>query len=309
MKQNFIIFAALLLLFAACTTKSNTLVEEGLKGKVKTVKSMCYEAEERFGEVEKDDILDEWDSDNDLSLYPACHYEYNKDGNIVKTTKFDEDGDMTEVTTYEYDDFANLIKETSYDEDGDVFKMITNKYLKRNLIAQYTYDSDGELDYFWEYTIQNGKPINYKESWISSSEEYEYKWSFDGFNIKSFNCYKNGNLTESGEYMYKNHKLSMFTRKDSLGFVTYKYEAEWSKYGQLLYKKQTSEGIDKLIVNNEYDEIGNLIQHTRSGAWSFGDIDYTFKYISFDEKGNWLGRIIYTKNKAYIIQERMIEYY
>jgi hypothetical protein len=77
-------------------------------------------------------------------LYPACHYEYNKDGYIVKTTKFDEDRDMTEVTIY--DDLANLIKETSYDEDG-------------------------ELDYFWEYTIQNGKPIDYKESWISSSEE------------------------------------------------------------------------------------------------------------------------------------------
>ena len=45
MKQNFIIFVALLLL-AACTTKSNTLIEEGLNGKVKTVKSMCYEAEE-----------------------------------------------------------------------------------------------------------------------------------------------------------------------------------------------------------------------------------------------------------------------
>jgi uncharacterized lipoprotein YajG len=37
MKQNFIIFVALLLL-AACTTKSNTLIEEGLNGKVKTVK-------------------------------------------------------------------------------------------------------------------------------------------------------------------------------------------------------------------------------------------------------------------------------
>jgi uncharacterized lipoprotein YajG len=36
MKQNFIIFVALLLL-AACTTKSNTLIEEGLNGKVKTV--------------------------------------------------------------------------------------------------------------------------------------------------------------------------------------------------------------------------------------------------------------------------------
>jgi hypothetical protein len=87
----------------------------------------------------------------------------------------DEDGDMTEVTIYEYDDLANLIKETSYDEDGDVFNIITNKYIKKNLTAQYTYDSDGELDYFWEYTIQNGKPIDYKESWISSSEEYELK--------------------------------------------------------------------------------------------------------------------------------------
>lgn len=308
MKQNFIICVALLLL-AACTTNSNTLIEEGLNGKVKTVKSMCYEAEEQFGEVEKDGILDEWDSDNYLSLYPACHYEYNKDGYIVKTTKFDEDGDMTEVTIYEYDDLANLIKETSYDEDGDVFKIITNKYIKKNLTAQYTYASNGELDYFWEYTIQNGKPIDYKESWISYSEEYELKWSFDGFNIKSFSLYNNGNLTESGEYLYKNHKLSLFTKKDSLGFVTYKYEAEWSKCGQLLFKKQTSEGIDKLIVNNEYDEIGDLIQHTRSGDWSGGDVNYTFKYTSFDEKGNWLERIIYTKNKAHIIQERTIEYY
>ena len=90
MKQ-LLIFVAVLSLFTACGTKSddfNSLSCDGLKGNVISVKTMCYNAKERFGEAEKLRMLYYYHSNYQLSLFPAYLEEYNEDGNIVKMTTY-----------------------------------------------------------------------------------------------------------------------------------------------------------------------------------------------------------------------------
>lgn len=285
MKRNFIILSALLILAACNNSKDlNSWSCDGLSGKVKTLMSKCYEATERFGEVEKMNIIEYYDSEYEIPLHPAYLAEYNEEGNVVKFT--------------------------TYNEDGERLTVVKSEYIGNNQVAQSAYDSDGKVYYSWKLEVNNDKVVNYtqfNEHKIGNKVDSDFE--FDGYLIKAYNTYEDSVLISKTENKFYKNRLSESIRKDINGNVTYQQNQEWTEAGQLIYQKCTSEGEDKLIINCEYDNEDRLVKYTRRGEWSSRDANYTFKYTSFDKHGNWLSRVIYSNDKAYIVEERTIEYY
>ena len=96
--------------------------------------SKCYEATERFGEVEKMNIIEYYDSEYEIPLHPAYLAEYNEEGNVVKFT--------------------------TYDEDGERLTVVKSEYIGNNQVAQSAYDSDGKVYYSWKLEVNTDKVVN-----------------------------------------------------------------------------------------------------------------------------------------------------
>lgn len=61
-------------------------------------------------------------------------------------------------------------------------------------------------------------------------------------------------------------------------------------------------------VTNKYDDKGNQIEYNYENAADSIEDKYTYKY-KYDEKGNWIKRIIFIDTKAWNIEEHTYEYY
>ena len=157
--------------------KKNDLTEENLKGKVKSIKETPYEAVEKFGQIEKGDMLntyftiftiynkkgntiEENDYNSDGSLFSKFTYKYDEKGNIIEKNDYDSDGSLNYKTTYKYDEKGNMIEANFYNSDGSLSFKLTYKYdEKGNMIEATYYNSDGRLDskttYKYEYDKNN----------------------------------------------------------------------------------------------------------------------------------------------------------
>jgi hypothetical protein len=246
--------------------------------------SKCYEAKERFGEVEKMNIIEYDDFEYGIPLLPAYLAEYNEEGNVVKFT--------------------------TYNVDGERLTVVKREYIGNNQVTLNEYDSDGEVCYSWKLEVNNDKVVDciqFNKHKIGNKVDSDFE--FDGYLIKAYNTYEDSVLISRTENKFYKNRLSESISKDPNGNVTYQHNQEWTEAGQLIYQKCTFEGEDKLIINCEYDNEDRLVKYTRRGEWSSRDANYTFKYTSFDKYGNWLSRVIYSNDKAYIVEERTIEYY
>ena len=184
MKQH-LIFMAVLSLFAACGTQSdnfNSLSCDGLKGNVLSVKTMCYNAKERFGEAEKLSMLDYYHSNYQLPLFPAYLAEYNEDGNLVKMTIYNENGIRQSLVKYEY--------------------------MENNQIALESYDSTGELNYSYKIEFENGTPVNQVSFKNNESGTTDKDFEFEGTLIKSYNTYNDTVLISRTENSFYKNRLS-----------------------------------------------------------------------------------------------------
>ena len=284
MKHIFIIFAALFL-FVACGTQSNefnSLSREGLKGDVMSVKTMCYYAKERFGEAEKLRMLYYYDSNYQLPLYPAYLSEYNEDGNIVKMTTYNADGIRQSLVKYEY--------------------------IENNQIALESYDSTGELNYSHKIEFKNGIPVNHVSFKNNESGTIDKDFEFEGTLIKSYNTYNDTVLISRTENSFYKNRLGESITIDTAENIIQQQNTKWTESGQLLNQTIISDGIEKVVINCDYNSEGFLSQYTSTGDWC-SEANYTFKYTSFDKQGNWIERVIYSKEKVCYIEQRIIEYF
>ena len=114
----------LLLLFIPLVScdKKNTLSELNLNGKVESIVISSYEAEEKFGDIEKGELQ---------SIYEE---EFNDDGNIVERNWYDEEEELTFKWKFKYDDDGNMIEQKQYDKEGE----LTSK-------SKFKYDDDGKI--------------------------------------------------------------------------------------------------------------------------------------------------------------------
>lgn len=284
MKQ-YLILMAVLSLFAACGKQSNdfnSLSRDGLIGNVMSVKTMCYYAKERFGEAEKLRMLDYYHSNYQLPLYPAYLSEYNEDGNQVKMTTYNENGIRQSLVKYEY--------------------------MENNQIALESYDNTGELNYSYKIEFENGTPVNQVSFKNNESSTTDKDFEFDGTLIKSYNTYNDTVLISRTENSFYKNRLSESITIDTAKNIIQQQNTKWTESGQLLNQTIISDGIEKVVIDCDYNSEGFLSQYTSTGDWC-QEANYTFKYTSFDKQGNWTERVIYSKEKVCYIEQRIIEYF
>ena len=285
MKKGFIfsfIFVACVLVGCSKSEERtiNSLQQSGLKGPVKRVETRTYEASVRFGEIEKGEpthVL------NIYSSFPIC-------ANSI--SEFNEDGNTTKVT----------IK----DERENIFQMYKVEYFQNYEIGYYMYEADGELSYSRKYIIDNENPVGLE--YYSPFSQYDsILCTFDGFLLLKTAYYRDGKIEQEVENTYKNGLPASsvsYQPQSETG-----YYSDWTRNdaGMVTHYRFRDDKEDLTVEDMSYDN--NLItRYTRINSWE-GKVDYTMEYLTFDEQGNWLSRVIFQNNQPLYLQERTIEYY
>ena len=169
--------------------KKNDLTEEKLKGKVKSIREIPYEAVEKFGEVVKGDAL---------GFGKNLQITFNEKGNKLEENWFNPDGRLDFKWTYKYDDKGNQIEENGFNSDGRLSFKSTYKYDdKGNKIEQNSFNPDGSLGSKYTYKYDDkGNKIEENSFNPDGSLYYKatYKYTYD----------QQGNWTQQITYKVKN---------------------------------------------------------------------------------------------------------
>ena len=182
-----VILSVLCLVSCNQSEKKNDLTEENLKGKVKSITENTYEAVEKFGQIEKGDVL----VDSSAVYTDDGHFKiYNEKGNKIEENYYNSNGSLIYKNTYKYDEKGNKIEENYYNSNGRLYSKTTYKYdEKGNMIEDNFYDSD------------DGSLI-YKNT---------YKYDEKGNNIEKNNYDSNGRL--DSKYTYEYDKNNNWTQR------------------------------------------------------------------------------------------------
>ena len=173
-----VILSVLCLVSCNQSEKKNDLTEENLKGKVKSITENTYEAVDKFGQIEKGNVL----VDSSAVYTDDGRFKiYNEKGNKIEENYYNSNGRLIYKNTYKYDEKGNIIEENYYNSNGRLYSKATYKYdEKGNMIEDNFYDSD------------NGSLI-YKNT---------YKYDEKGNNIEKNNYDSNGRLDSKHTYEY-----------------------------------------------------------------------------------------------------------
>jgi hypothetical protein len=139
MKISIFTLVLMAILFLQCqkapeVSFKSDLVKENLKGKVKYTELIRYEAETKFGEVEKASKL----------VYSINkHEEYHKNGLLKFYYVFDNNEFFWSIRTFHYDDSNRVTKEINHNGLGEL-KGITKKSYTDSIIKIYFYNADGK---------------------------------------------------------------------------------------------------------------------------------------------------------------------
>lgn len=174
MKHKIILSVLYLLVLAGCTKedKKNDLTEANLKGRVKSVRQIPYEAVEKDGKIIKGVIFPSFfsyhnhnnqvkydDKGNKIeeNIYDEeelkHNSKYDSKGNQIEENRYFE-GKLVEKYTFKYDSRGNKIEENHYNSDEGLSSKFISEYdNKGNLIERNSYDSVGELNYKSIYSM------------------------------------------------------------------------------------------------------------------------------------------------------------
>lgn len=202
-----VILSVLCLVSCNQSEKKNDLTEENLKGKVKSITENTYEAVDKFGQIEKGDVL----VDSSAVYTDDGHFKiYNEKGNKIEGNIYFSDGRLHPKYTYKYDENRNKIEENYYNSNGRLYFKYTYKYDKKgNKIEGNIYFSNGKLDKKVTYKYdEKGNIIELNGYNSDGSLLYKYTYKYDKKeNIIEKNRYNsNGSLDEKYTYKYEYDK-------------------------------------------------------------------------------------------------------
>jgi hypothetical protein len=206
----------------------------------------------------------------------------------IKETKYEAvekfgeviEGVVDEVIRYEFDKSGNIQKLTHYDDDGDVVFSIS-----------YVFE-DGECIETKSYQKYNNiVSTSSLKNRTSKNETWERKTS-------------DGKITTSySEY----DKLTRTTiTKDSENIIVSKEEQIIDNKGNLVEIKVYNEEKVVYWYKSKFDDNSQEIERKMLVGYDEGI--FTYKYDSFDKKGNWIKRVEYKDGKIESLTIREIEY-
>ncbi|MDR1897461.1 MAG: hypothetical protein LBR10_11790 [Prevotellaceae bacterium] len=211
------------------TSRQKTDVEKaGLKGEVKSVKTVTYQAIEKSGKITKGEIdslhtIEEYLYDSNGNLIAQNSYEsgdhlkeihtykYDSIGNRIETDRYYSNGMLASKIIHQYDSTGNPIEDIYYRPDGSLSATSIFKYdTDGDLIEENFYDPDGSLSstaIFSEFARKDkydncGNPIEtifYQPDRILFKDTYKYKYDSKGNWTERISYYKKPNSVRKGK--------------------------------------------------------------------------------------------------------------
>ena len=294
--------------------EENLLFINNINGCVESILSETFEAEDKFGEIQKGDpATPNFYLPINSIISGNSFYEFTKQGKL-KTIK-NESKYYSYRSTFDYDDSGNIVEQNYeyddtkpvYREDGKVLKgpHITKfKIEKDKIVSSITYDEEGEK-YRTSDIVFEGDLI--KE--IVSKDE-------KGTLINKIKySYENGIQTQS---LYnKEGKLTQQYKRDIDGRTLESYLSYSDKKTQFIYKEGIVFPVEiKIYEDNDisgkmylsFDEKHNITEIKEIDEDGEIDTKYSFTY-KFDDNGNWIEQATYEDEELEYITTRNIEYY
>lgn len=278
--------------------KKPDVVDLNLKGNVKAITEVTYDAKEKFGDPVKEKktekIYYEFNKAGYRVEFSSTNYKYN--WKLASITKYDNNNNIIEERSE--DDGEVLVSKIKYDANGEPQE--TNVYDKKGkLLAKEKItpappaDTSLVLDFnsiFSTKNIYNGEG------------ELERKILFNEFMSMEENKKTGKSKTEYLEFDDRSNLTKKKIYDNDSAITTYKYNARNQKI-QMSYKLNK---LKPTITNYEYDTYGNVIKETDS----YGR-EKIFTY-TYDKQNNWTNRLLRETSYGdvtYEITEREIKYY
>lgn len=255
---------------------------DGLKGKVKSLKTVSYTAITNLGQLRKGEIIeDTWGYSNTL-------------------IKFDEKGNWTDYSSYKPDGSNIRLEVMKYDGEGNSLEMFIYNYGNIEHRRTFTTDKNGNIIEMFRFDT--------KDSLVTKSF---YRYNEDGYEIEAYrytvtdslisktisNYDKNGNLIERFNYGAGG---SLTTK------TLYKYDNSENRIERTVY------GLDENLIEKTTYQYNEKRLETETNTFNSNDnsnTKNTYKYKKYDTKDNWIERIEYKDDVVVKITERLIEYH
>jgi YD repeat-containing protein len=292
---------SILLLFL-CTTASAQLKKidrstNNLQGPVKSVTTVYFRAEEKFGDLTKQfkemTETEEYNKDGLLtssklvagSSTEKISYKYDKAGNLIERKK-DEDGEITTIQAV-YNAENKETEVNTFDKTGALETKLKKKYDAQGLLLSANlYNGDGTLREKEIFTYDSNQHVSKKS--IVTAEGKERSYILYSYTAK-------GLLKEE----------IVFTFDELLSFVYWVYQYD-NKDRLILKKKSLPDATNFEDTKIEYDAFGNPINEYTN------DKNYQKDKYTYDNRNNWtvsLREWFYLLNKRKYFVERTIKYY
>lgn len=268
-------------LYCSCTSNIKTDLEKaGLKGKIKSIREISYEAFGSADTLVQGEILANKDNAN-------CFTTFNEKGFIVSLTNYDIDNEKESYWIF------------YYNKDGD--KQLSGAFYDRHNYkldsTHYTYNKKGLPTEYTHYNSDNFVRNKILSSFDRKGNIIEEKVINPDNSIESISRFKyHKNLLVEGKVFDKNNKLKTTS--------TYTYDKKGNMTSMTLFG---SDGmyISKGVYTYYAEGYPNTEHISRPGY-----TDLVLNYIyTLDHNGNWVERIMLSEGEAFKITKREIEYF
>jgi len=311
--------------------RKNSLVTEGLRGRVKSMAESSYMIMNSPGESEKGElvseihrlydpegnIMEERSFNSDRSIGSLSEYKYDEKGKLLERIETDSEGEIIRKLVYENDEENNITVETTYNNLGELEYRVTFRYDERgNLI-----DRDGFRPARPQYNVYlsygNGTTGRTPSGGIVSSWESRILYWYDdkGNMTEERHCKPDGSPETRYISRYDNDgKLAEKTVFNTAGDLVYRVVFRYSNSGEITgeYHGLTDDDLE-LFRSFRYDQDGLLAEENIMSG--MGITNTTVKYEEYDKSGNWHKRSTITTSartgKIYseAVTARTIVYY
>lgn len=283
MKKSILLLTVLsfIVLLFSCTNKTESDLQKAeLKGKIKAIREISYEAFGTADTLVKGNIIDNQGAENSYTLY-------NEQGNIVSLIKYDKDNAVKYKWRFYYDKkgkrqiSAKRYEAKDFEEDSTSY--VYDK--KGNPIEYIHYSSDGKIK------TRSVSKFNKKGNMIEEKV-------FDEKNL----------LKKSSKFRYKKTKLVEGKSFDSEGKLLIRSIYSYDKKGNMLSMTMV-DGENNPISKGTYTyNKDGFVQTELLKRPGYTDLLLEYIYV-VDVHGNWTQRIMLSENEAFQITRRQIEYY
>lgn len=301
-----------------------TLKEENLNGSIKTL----YHSDINYNTLSNGNVFKQ---------NITVEIKFNQNNLPQELKRFEKNGKLAGFKKFEYNKNGNIISESSFNNDSTIYSEIKYSYNSQNKQTEkHTYDKEGELKNMikqnYDDTGNNIEIISYDKK-MEVERKTVYKYDKDNRLVEHLNYNKfgksilkrlltynvNGLFAEEKRFLQGNYKNKvLFTYNDNSDLIKKKYYSNTGdlkdNYTYEYNSNRQKTTFSELDVNNKtiiqrvynYDTRGNLIEVIYRNSDNIITGKRTLKY---DDFGNWVEIIEYSDNKVKNKRSRKFQYY